>query len=159
MKSKYTTYLLIVLVAIIWGLIVKRMFFSQDDSSNTVQTTRTEPNTQKEEYVDSLFLNYPDPFLKKNFTKKQQSSQIKQQNISPTQTKAAIQKNNNISLQYVGYVREKKTGVVSYLVRINGVQQTMKQNENIDGLKLIKITADSLFFEKESDKYSLCISK
>jgi hypothetical protein len=155
MKSKYTVYLLIILVVIIWGFIVKRIFFDSDDNAGTIQTKKTHQSIPSKQ-TDTLCLNYTDPFLKKHVKKRQQKqSPIKSTLPQPKQETAA----NNILLQYVGYVKEKNSGTISYLVKINGVQHTIKQNDNIDGLKLTKATADSLLFERENNKYGIYIEK
>ncbi|MDR2653677.1 MAG: hypothetical protein LBC68_15470 [Prevotellaceae bacterium] len=156
MKSKYTTYFLIISVIIIWGIIVKKILFSDDDNIGMIQTKKSPQNTSTK-HVDTLYLNYTDPFLKKN-VKKRQPKQSPTKSTLPQQQKT-VQQADNISLQYVGYVKEKNSGTISYLIKINGIQYTVKQNDNIDGLKLIKTTADSLFFEKENSKYSIYIEK
>ncbi|MDR1347619.1 MAG: hypothetical protein LBJ63_04195 [Prevotellaceae bacterium] len=156
MKSKYTTYLLIISVIIIWGLIVKRIFLSGDDDTDTVQIRKSSQNVQLQQ-VDTLSLNYADPFLKKQVRKKKQQSSPKPNLSHPK--KETKQHADNILLQYIGYVKERNNEAVSYLIKINGIQQIMKKNDNIDGLKLIGITADSLFFEKEDSKYSVYIER
>ncbi|MDR1199876.1 MAG: hypothetical protein LBK94_12855 [Prevotellaceae bacterium] len=156
MKSKYTTYLLIISVIIIWGLIAKRIFFSGDDDTDAVQTRKSPQNVQLQQ-ADTLYLNYADPFLKTQVRKRQRQSSAKPNLSQPK--KEAKQHADNILLQYVGYVKERNNETVSYLIKINGIQQIMKKNDNIDGLKLIKVTADSLFFEKEDNKYSVYIER
>ncbi|MDR2293312.1 MAG: hypothetical protein LBE11_07555 [Prevotellaceae bacterium] len=157
MKSKYTTYSLVILVIIIWGFIVKKVFFSADENVGIIKTQQSPQNISPEQN-DTLYFNYTDPFLKKH-VKKRQQKQFSAKSTSSQPKKETVRKLDNISLQYVGYVKEKDNGIISYLVKINGVQHIIKQNENIDGLKLIKVTADSLFFEKENNKYSVYIEK
>ncbi|MDR2064260.1 MAG: hypothetical protein LBP85_00915 [Prevotellaceae bacterium] len=156
MKSKYTTYLLIILSVIIWGFIVKKIFFPSADNAGTVKTKQIPQNVSTGQ-TDTLYLNYTDPFLKKQINRKQQKQPSAKQSL--TQKKETIRNVENILLQYVGYVKESETGTVSYLVKINGMQHIIKRNEDIDGLKLIKATADSLFFEKENSKYVIYIEK
>lgn len=157
MKSKYTTYSLIISVIIIWGFIVKKIFFSTDDNAGIIKTQQI-PQNMSDKQNDTLLLNYTDPFLKKH-VKKRQQKQFSAKSTLSQQKKEAVRQVDNILLQYVGYVKEKNNGMTSYLVKINGMQHIIKHNENIDGLKLIKVTADSLFFEKENNKYSVYIEK
>jgi phosphoribosylanthranilate isomerase len=157
MKSKYTTYFLIIAVVIIWGFIVKKIFFSAADNAGTIQTQKS-PQSISTQQADTLYLNYTDPFLKKHAKRRQQKQSATKSTLSQPQQKT-VQHVNNISLQYVGYVKEKNSGTISYLIKINGVQHIIKQNDNIDGLKLTKVTADSLFLEKENNKYSIYIEK
>ena len=160
MKSKGTVYLLIVLVLIIWGLIVKKIFFSTDNSAVTTLPKQNNKEISANKQADTLLLNYRDPFLNKKQVKKVQSNLpvTKLQSALP-QVKDNKKRNFDILLQYVGYVNDKNKGITSYIIRINGHQQTMKQGDNIDGLKLVKITADSLFFEKGNDKHSVYIER
>ncbi|MDR2125807.1 MAG: hypothetical protein LBP63_03110 [Prevotellaceae bacterium] len=157
MKSKYTTYLLIILAVIIWGIIVKKIFFAADNNIVATDIRQISENTSHKQH-DTLYLNYTDPFLKKNTGRKQQKQPSGKLALSQ-QKQEIIRHLDNIALQYIGYVKEKDSGVISYLVKINGVQHIIKHNGNIDGLKLVKVTADSLFFEKENNKYSIYIEK
>jgi hypothetical protein len=153
-------YLLIILVLIIWGLIVKKIFFSTNDAIVPVQPKHATKETSANKQIDTLFLNYTDPFLKKKQVKKisQNQTVIKQLPILQ-QVKDNKKRVPDILLQYVGYVIDKNKGATSYIIRVNGFQHTIKQGDNIDGLKLIKTTADSLFFEKNNDKYSVYIER
>ena len=160
MKSKPAVYLLIILVLIVWGLIIKKIFFSADDTVVANLPKQSAKETSENKQIDTLLLNYIDPFLKKKQAKSVQSNQttMRQQPIVQ-QIQDNKKRNTNILLQYVGYVTDKSKGATSYIIRINGHQQTIKQGDNIDGLKLMKATADSLFFETDNDKYSVYIEQ
>jgi hypothetical protein len=156
MKSKYTVYVLTVLVIIIWGFIIKKIFFPAEDNIGSIRTQQPQKNMSTNQN-DTLYLNYADPFLKKH-VKKQRQKQSSTKSTS-TQQKEVIRNVENILLQYAGYVKEKNGGIISYMVKINGVQHVMRLNGSIDGLKLIRVTADSLFFEKENNKYKVYIER
>jgi hypothetical protein len=135
------------------------MFFSNDDDIDISQTRQSKKEISPGKQADTLYLNYADPFLKKKFGDKTQQKPTTTKSNLQQQKKDIPQRPNDIILQYVGYVTEKNNGAISYLIKINGTQQTMKKNDNIDGLKLVGITADSLFFEKENNRYSIFIER
>lgn len=160
MKSKRTVYLLIILVLIIWGLIVKKIFFSSDDTVSAIQPKQSAGIKSANKLSDTLLLNYQDPFLKTSRSKETPFNKIAARQQSALQPAANPAKPKpDILLQYVGYVIDKNKNATSYIIRINGNQQTMKQGDNINGLKLTKVTADSLFFTKDSDSYSVHIEQ
>ena len=88
MKNKKYIYLLIPLTIVIWGLIIYKIVSYKGDGYESFKKEIKNNNTQDIIISDdtfSLFLNYPDPFLKqkelpiKSNTKRQ--DHLKNQNI------------------------------------------------------------------------------
>lgn len=63
MKSRWTTYVLLVVVLAVWGAVAWKIFNpSSKDEANTVPQVRVQ--TVPKEHQDTLLCDYPDPFLK-----------------------------------------------------------------------------------------------
>lgn len=63
MKSRWTTYLLLAAVAAVWGIVAWRIFSSSSDAAPLPLPKQTAATTPAPE-EDTLWLDYPDPFLK-----------------------------------------------------------------------------------------------
>ena len=63
MKSRWTTYLLLVVVAAVWGIVAWKISAPAD---NMAPAPRSEPSVPVVQTApaDTLLLDYPDPFLK-----------------------------------------------------------------------------------------------
>ena len=63
MKSRWTTYVLLVVVLAVWGAVAWKIFNpSSKDEANTVPQVRVQ--VVPKEHQDTLLCDYPDPFLK-----------------------------------------------------------------------------------------------
>lgn len=143
------TYVLGLVVLIVWGMIIYRIFdavSSSDDSPMTPTITH-----QKEAYNDyaipkdtiRLLLNYRDPF-----------GIIKPKDTVEIPIKKLIHKSGiNLSakpvfnwnfIQYAGYIRNADSKKLIALVTINGKNETFSEGEKKDNVKLIKNFRDSI---------------
>ena len=152
MKSKPLTYLLIVSVAAVWGIIFYRIFSAQGDEeiSFTPLTKYNKVNESLDDYVMkdtfTLSLNYRDPFL----TDVSDANIIIAKIASEAQNSTAVNElphkaaiNWNI-IKYTGIISNplKKSPVA--IVQVNGTEHIMKEGESMDGVKLIRILRDSV---------------
>ena len=63
MKSRWTTYLLLVVVAAVWGIVAWKIFAPADNMAPAPRSESSVPVVQTAP-ADTLLLDYPDPFLK-----------------------------------------------------------------------------------------------
>jgi hypothetical protein len=148
MKNKKMTYLLGLAVAVVWGLIIYRVFAAAD--GNDDDTTPTAVNIKKEPFNDfaihkdttHLLLNYRDPFgliaPKDTTTLFVKKHRLIANNIS---AKPAI---NWGFIQYAGYIRNPNSKKLITLVNINGKSETLADGEQKDDVKLIRNLRDSI---------------
>lgn len=146
MKNKKVTYLLILVVLIVWGLIIYRIFQSVGDNESVEIITAP---AKKEVYNDfeirrdttHLMLNYRDPF---GLTKQKDTSNVK--------VGTALIKNRNVIkpainwgfIKYSGYVRNPGTKKLIAIVKINGKSIMMSEGETMEKVKLIRNMRDSI---------------
>lgn len=158
MKSKLTTYVLLTVVVVVWGIIVWKFFFQQPKQEH-VMMTRHDP--VKKGIADTLLLSYPDPFLDgKEVGKKEPvtASAAKRIETQPAPKLPALPaKPITHNVKYVGTIAKNKN---SYsLVEINGSLNTMKAGDETCGYELVRVYADSLLLVKDGDTLTVKLSK
>ncbi|SHL98525.1 hypothetical protein [Mucilaginibacter sp. OK098] len=148
MKNKKVTYLLGLIVAIVWGIIIYRIFDAAAGSDDTVVPVQT--NIKKEAYNDfsipkdtaHLLLNYRDPF---GVTKQKDTNVVAvkriQNRIIPVTQKPAMNWN---FIQYSGYIRNPASKKLITLISINGQNEMLTEGEVKRQVKLIKNMRDSI---------------
>lgn len=150
MKSKKITYLLIGLVAIVWGLIIYRIFDSLNQNNDQPEPKYTGVVKKKLENYDSIYphtqlaLNYRDPFgIARNDTaivKISKNHDLKISDVIPAKP-AAINWN---FVNYSGYINNPQSKKIISIMKINGREAMMKDGEVIDRVKLLKNMEDSI---------------
>ena len=144
------TYLLICAVAMVWGIIVYRIFFNEaaDDEQHSFATAKAvhEPYDKYVVKNDTfhLVLNYRDPFLGKTVTvAKEVNAGVPQQVI------AAIPKPvppplNWETIHYSGYITNPVTKKMVAILSVNGIERMTAEGESFQGVKLLKNKKDSI---------------
>ncbi|RDI06669.1 hypothetical protein [Flavobacterium sp. AG291] len=131
MKKKKNTYLLLVLVLGIWGMVIYR-FFSYTNpelpQDATPQLTVTPVKSKKREII-TIDVNYRDPFLGKMYAPATANKQIPKKNriVEPIPWPQLI---------YKGTVSDIKDKKKVFLVIINGKSYMMKEKETIEDITL-----------------------
>ncbi|MFI5161252.1 MAG: hypothetical protein ACHQHN_08235 [Sphingobacteriales bacterium] len=148
MKHKKMTYLLGVVVVLVWGLIIYRLVSS---ASNDDPAPVFAGSTKKQPYNDysvpkdttHLLLNYRDPFglVKFKDTDAMPVKRILHKSPAPALIKPAM---NWGFIQYAGYVRNPASKKLIALVTINGKNETLAEGESKERVKLIKNFRDSI---------------
>lgn len=138
MKSKATTYLLIAVVIIVWGIIGWRIFSPKDDAAQSPPAPKK--TGVAAQAADTLVLNYRDPFLG---AAAQPKKAAKPPRTPPTAApkpppEPAVVHN----LRYMGRITKNKAAYG--LVEIGGTLNTMKAGETVEGYKLVKLYDDSV---------------
>lgn len=134
-KSKRNQYLLLALVALIWGGVIYR-FWSftkpETDSLQPIKVAKKAENTEKTKEAYVFQLNYADPFLK---------------NAAPKVEEQKVQPNPFFftplpDLVYLGLVSSgnQKVGVL----KINGKSFMVREGERLEGVQVGKLDASFL---------------
>lgn len=148
MKSKLTTYLLVIAVAVLWGIIIKRVFFSKPPT--TVQQYTEVKSVVSEKSFEPLMLNYRDPFR----PAPQPKATVVKKEIAAPEVKKQTRK-ENVSLKFIG--RLQCGDAVNYIIELNGQQHTLSHGEEAGGFTLSRICSDSLYFTRKEAVYSLAL--
>lgn len=147
MKNKKLTYVLILAVLVVWGLIVYRVVSGlRSDSDNLPVATAP---IKKEPYNDysipkdttRLLLNYRDPF---GLAKQKDTSKTlpgHDRKVAGTVLKPVF---NWGFIKYFGYMRNPGSKKLVAIFNINGKNVNMAEGETIDKVKLIKNMGDSV---------------
>ncbi|QLG46786.1 hypothetical protein [Costertonia aggregata] len=138
MKKQTKTYLLLVLVIIIWGIIAVKIItaLSSDNTEvPTVQNIKFKPKKIKPKDTFSIMANYRDPFF--GTVPKAPKKKI----IVPEIVEENTPKN---TILYTGYVTDNSTKQKIFFVTINGQQHLMKPKYSSQGITLIKGSASQI---------------
>jgi hypothetical protein len=150
MKNKKMTYLLGFVVAIVWGIIIYRVFAAAGGSDDDVVPALSNIS-KKESYNDftipkdttHLLLNYRDPFglVKQKDTTAISAKRNVHANMIPIPVKPAFYWG---FVQYSGYVRNPDSKKLITLISINGKNEMLTEGEMKNQVKLIKNLGDSI---------------
>jgi len=148
MKNKGLTYVLGLVVLVVWGMIIYRIFLAVKADDEPLQSSTS---LKKEVFNDytipkdttKLLLNYRDPFA---------APKPEEKEISPD--KHAIQKVfssvpirppvNWNQIKYSGYIHNPGSKKLIAMMNINGKELMMSEGETADQVKLIKNLKDSV---------------
>lgn len=149
MKSRWTTYLLAAVVFVVWGLVVKRIFFDAPEQTDTaVVFSRKTERTVTTYETDTLRCDYSDPFR----IERKRASERKPKTVVKT-AHPIKRKREKVSLQYFGSVRSDRR--LLHIVDVNNDRYELTIGECADGFVLKSADADSLYLEKDGITYSL----
>lgn len=157
MKQKKNTYLLLLLVLIIWGIIgykiVASMYPSDDIELVNNNSQKFTPKLSQEENSFELNLNYRDPFFKHKVSKKKKSN-------SYPKAKAPEIEIPFPPIVYNGLIVPKeKYRKTIYLVSINNKQQFLSVGTEKDGVALVKGSNKSITVKFQQHKKEFSIQK
>lgn len=152
MKNKKATYILLSIVAAIWGIIVYKIF-STVGSKESIQQENISYSSMLpvKTAIDtfSIIANYRDPFLGKmtlspSENDKPKTSVKKIEKPAPEPLKWP-------SIVYRGMIKNQKTGKQLYLLTIDKQDNMMKPGEMISDIELKRVYRDSVevVFKKE----------
>lgn len=154
MKSKGVTYVLAVLVIIIWGTIVYRVFFHTEEmeiyENVNVPEFSDKPLDHESDY--QLQLDYSDPFhvsasKKSNpvvTTQDKNRKTTQKANNKPHNTNSSVQ-NLNIEwpqMKYGGLIVSNNNRTA--IININGKSCFLTEGQSIEGITITSITSESI---------------
>ena len=147
MKNKKVTYLLGILVLVVWGVVIYRIFQSANPGDDDFQPA--DHRMVKELYNDytiakdttHLLLNYKDPFL---IQKQKDTIGLAVKKIVEKTIQKPLPAMNWNFIKYSGYIHNPGTKNLVALLTINGKPVMMSEGEIAEQVKLIKNLKDSI---------------
>jgi len=149
MKNKNVTYVLGLVVVIVWGVIIYRIVAAASESDDDIPVVAS--SVQKEAYNDfavqkdttRLLLNYRDPFglVKQKDTIHVSSSRSPRLSNISMPIKPPF---NWGFIQYSGYVRNPGSKKLITVISINGKNEMLAEGETKNQVKLLKNLGDSI---------------
>lgn len=160
-KNKKLTYFLICAVAVVWGIILYRVFFNNLEEDKifkpTVAVLKHEPYDQYvvKEDTFKLALNYKDPFLGEMPPVSLQAAgppAVKLTAFTPSSPpKPAVDWS---VIKYAGYIINPITKKTVSIITVNGTERMMAEGEHFGGAQLLKNKKDSVLISwKGKQKY------
>jgi hypothetical protein len=146
MRNKKLTYLLGIVVIIIWGLIIFRIFISTKNDADLPIIQKTVAREPFNDYTipadtSKLLLNYRDPF---GVTKTKDSIKISKQSGTLIKALKLIPQMDWGFIRYSGYIQNPGSKKLVAVLIINGKSAMMTEGETNDDVKLIKNLKDSV---------------
>lgn len=142
MKSRWTIGVLVLAVIIIWSFVLWRIFAPNLNHQKVVPVLSGKPDCVRQESVmDTLRLDYLDPFLKRCAVPAVESGPME------SFSSLRIRKRVELNLVHLGTISS--CDRVLYIVRCDEVQYELQRNDIVSGFRLCKVDADSLYFEKD----------
>jgi len=141
-KKQNKTYILLAVVLGIWGSVAFKFFAAANPSNKEITEVNSDlvfvPKQIKERELFTIAANYRDPFLgrvqaPKKKIKKSKSSVVKSKKVIPTK-----------SIQYTGFITDKKSKQKIFFVTVDGQQQMMSLNDTFQEVKLVRGTKTSI---------------
>jgi hypothetical protein len=155
MKNKAMVYILGIMVAIIWGIIIYRILAAVNKDDDIV--TPTVSGSIKKEPLDdralvkdtgTLKLNYRDPFGQAKPEKDTVQLPVRQliRSTGTSTFRLSVPKPviNWGFIKYSGYIRNPRSKKLIALVNINGKSLMLSEGESAEQVKLLKNLKDSI---------------
>jgi hypothetical protein len=149
MKNKKFTTLLLICVAILWGIIFYRIFLAMDESPQIIKPI----NTKKMKYFNAinhvndkvnLKLDYRDPFSVVNTVVYKEEEPPKPNKITIPPPIAPKPQVNWTNVLYKGYINNTSIKQNLVILIANGKEFMLKEGQTLNGIKLIKYAGDSI---------------
>ena len=147
MKNKKSTYLLGLLVLVVWGMIFYRFFNAIGDNPGSITSPSVKIKEPYDDYTipkDTIRLpsGYRDPF---GLTKAKDTTRV----ISPKNPKMNIQVTaipaiNWGEIRYLGYIRNPGSRKLIAIMHIHGVEVMMSEGESAENVRLLRNLRDSI---------------
>lgn len=149
MKNKGLTSVLVLVVMVVWGMIIYRIFTAVNaDDDHPLQNTTA---LKKEVFNDytiprdtaKLLLNYRDPFAVAKPEEKEVASDkpLVQKMSKPVPPKPPV---NWSLIKYSGYIHNPGSKKLIAIITVNGKELMMSEGETAEQVKLIKNGKDSV---------------
>jgi hypothetical protein len=148
MKSKWLTYVLLLVVILIWGIIIKRLIAGSDPQvqKQSIELSKTDTFIKTRSY--RLQLNYTEAFLHTNY--KLPSTSIKKK------SKVFVEKIDLPNVKYKGIIKNNKEPQNTIVIlEMDNVDYFFKVKQEYLGIKLIKYTENSIWISKKGKKFEI----
>lgn len=149
MKSRWTTYLLLAAVAAVWGVVAWKIFAPASEVVPAAQPKRAAPAAEAVS-VDTLRLDYPDPFLK-GAPRQVVKPRSAVRGLPPAKT--AQPRRERVNMVHLGTIRS--AGKRLYILSVGDAQYELAQGESAAGFVLAACDRDSLYLLKSGVTYGV----
>lgn len=146
MKQRITTYILLAVVLMIWGIIGYR-FLSGSGENTAADVAAPGRGGVVAGGSPPPLLNYRDPFFS-GVPEEPQKGTVPEKKLSPP----VVEEREPIEIKCLG--RIEKRGEVYYLISVQSEYYPVRPGDKIGDLKVKCVTEDSLYFEKKRWKYA-----
>ena len=153
MKKKKTLYIMLPLVALVWGVVFYQLytyFFSEPTyATQEVQQTVNIDEIKKDTF--SIVANYRDPFLGKKIKSNKGNVKNNKANSSRIKMSKSIEKPWPV-VTYKGMIKNNNSNRRVGIVIVGGKERLVKEGDIIDEVKIVKIEKEiiKVRFQKES---------
>lgn len=149
-----------------WGYVAFKVYGAlnedEDIELNMAELPVRKMEVEAKEELQTLQLNYPDPFLKNGSviskrtagykpTTTQSQSTANQQKAAPVKT-PTVATVAAIDIKYLGLIKNSASGSVTALLSVNGRSVVVKLNESVEGYTLKEITGDQILLLRGKEK-------
>ncbi|HEY3390349.1 MAG TPA: hypothetical protein VGK38_12295 [Prolixibacteraceae bacterium] len=152
LKNKKITYLLITLVALIWGLIFYKIYSNFGGKKQIERNLRQSVIAVESVHGDSIFtlsLNYPDPFLKV-------SGQTAETPVESAGSPTVV---NWPLIEYRGLLTSNGKNESTGLLKVQNSDLLVNQGKIYSAVKIRILTRDSIFLEFQTENRWFPIKK
>ena len=146
MKSRWTTYVLLMVVLAVWGAVAWKIF-NPSFKSEMKATPSAQPKTVREECPDTLLCNYPDPFLKG-----MQKTSVSRPALRALPRKPSVRR-ERFTCAHLGTMVSGKRAL--YILAFGENQYELSKGESAEGFTLRGCDRDSLYLEKDGLVYGI----
>ena len=155
MKSRLTTYLLVVAVLAVWGIVGWKVLFAKPDTPATVavQPTKAQPKAPE---GDFLLLDYKAPFRRNAAPAAPTAAPTETPPASVLPPKPAKPKSPP-PIIYAGTID--KGGKTSHIFEHAGLLHTISKGDELEGYTLSEIFADSVWIARDGELHTLHIQR
>ena len=149
MKGNKGLYILLPLVAIVWGIIIYRIvkYIGQENVAVT-QPVLNEIKFEPEKFQNDTFsivADYRDPFLSSStYIKSNPNSSTKKNTATVSTPSSSNAKLKMPVVAFKGIVRNKKSDKVLAILKINDKTKTLTKGQTVDGVQLLNVSRDSI---------------
>jgi hypothetical protein len=149
MNNKRNTYILLLLVLSIWGMVIYKFFSATQEEPRIGSPGPTELKPYTFNKPDSVIIdvNYRDPFLGKTYS----TTRATTSRVRSSKAKEAEQPIVWPQVIYKGIVSDAKNKKKIFILIINGHRYLMKEKENIDDIILKSGNRQSVIVQYNGD--------
>lgn len=149
MKSRWTTYLLLALVASVWGVVAWKIFAPADNAPPAARLKDAAPAIETPA-ADTLLLDYPDPFLK-GAPRSAAAVPTVVRGLPPA--KPTPSGRERVNIVHLGTVRS--AGERLYILTIGEEQYELSPGESAGDFVFAGCDGDSLYLRKAGIIYGV----
>lgn len=152
MKNKKTLYILLPLVAVIWGIIFYRIFSgvsNKNDAPGLKQTFFNDTSVAVAADTFTLIADYRDPFLGRLPSSEKPQIRVASQ---PRPAPVPLPPTQWPAISYSGLVKNQKSNKLVALVNINNQGSLMAPGQVLNEVTLLKVFKDSIEVQYRGEK-------